>query len=59
MASVSIVILKWQYHSALAGMYSILADETKDCSKKEQLSLVVRYADVNSATIFEHLFIIY
>jgi len=26
-----------------AGMYSILADETKGCSKKEQLSLVVRY----------------
>jgi len=37
-----------------AGMYSILADETKDCSKKEQLSLVVRYVDVDSATIFEH-----
>ena len=39
-ALLSIVILKWQYRSALAGMYSVLADETKDCSKKEQLSLV-------------------
>ena len=35
-----------------AGMYSILA--AKDCSKKEQLSLVVRYVDVDTATIFEH-----
>ena len=26
-----------------AGVYSILADETKDCSKREQLSIVLRY----------------
>ena len=26
-----------------AGIYSILADETKDCSKREQLSIVLRY----------------
>lgn len=36
-----------------AGMYSILADETKDCSKREQLAIVLRYVDVESATIFE------
>ena len=34
-----------------AGIYSILADETKDCSKKEQLSIVLRYVDLESATI--------
>jgi len=38
------------------GVYSILSDETKDCSKKEQLCLIVRYVDVDSATIFEHFF---
>jgi len=37
-----------------AGIHSILADETKDCSKKEQLSLVVRYDDVDTATPFGH-----
>ena len=36
-----------------AGIYSILADETKDCSKKEQLSIVLRYVDLESATIHE------
>ena len=36
-----------------AGMYSILADETKDCSKREQLSIVLRYVDLESATIHE------
>ena len=35
------------------GIYSILADETKDCSKKEQLSIVLRYVDQESATIHE------
>ena len=36
-----------------AGIYSILADETKDFSKTEQLSIVVRYVDVKTATIHE------
>lgn len=38
-----------------AGFYSILADETKDLRKKEQLSIAVRYVDVdsNSAKITE------
>ena len=36
-----------------AGVYSILADETKDCSKREQLAIVLRYVDTESATIFE------
>lgn len=33
--------------------YSILADETKDLSKKEQLSIVLRYVDVQTGTIYE------
>ena len=36
-----------------AGAYSILCDETKDYSKQEQLSLIVRYVD-NKAVIHEH-----
>ena len=36
-----------------AGVYSILADETKDCSKREQLAIVLRYVDTESATVFE------
>ena len=36
-----------------AGVYSILADETKDSSKREQLAIVLRYVDIASATIFE------
>lgn len=36
-----------------AGVYSILADECKDCSKREQLAIVVRYVDVDTATVFE------
>lgn len=35
-------------------MYSILGDEYKDCSKREQLAIVVRYVDVDLATVFEH-----
>ena len=38
-----------------AGIYSIMADETRDCSKKEQLSIVVRYVDVESADVHQHL----
>ena len=37
-----------------AGVYSVLADETKDCSKVEQLSIVIRYVDTNTAKIHEH-----
>ena len=36
-----------------AGVYSILADETKDCSKKEQLAIVLRYVDIETATVCE------
>ena len=36
-----------------AGVYSILADETKDCSKRENLAIVLRYVDTESATVFE------
>jgi hypothetical protein len=36
-----------------AGFYSILADETKDLSKQEQLSIVVRYVDSNTHSIME------
>ena len=36
-----------------AGIYSVLADETKDCSKVEQLSIVIRYVDVETAAIHE------
>ena len=31
-----------------------MADETRDYSKKEQLSIVVRYVDVESANVYEH-----
>ena len=37
-----------------AEVYSVLADETKDCSKKEQLSIVFRYVDLESAIQYEH-----
>ena len=36
-----------------AEVFSILVDETKDCSKKEQLSINVRYLD-DTGTIQEH-----
>lgn len=36
-----------------AGFFSLLADETKDCSKREQISIVLRYVD-NAAVIHEH-----
>ena len=37
-----------------AGAYAILADETKDCSKKEQLTIVVHYVNVEAVKLFEH-----
>ena len=36
-----------------SGFYSILADETKDLSKQEQLAIVVRYVDVDTTSIIE------
>ena len=36
-----------------AGYYSILADETKDMNKQEQLSIVIRYLDDNTHSIVE------
>ena len=37
-----------------AGAYTILADETNDYSKKEQLAIVLRYVDVEAVKLFEH-----
>ena len=37
-----------------AEVFSVLADETKDFSKKEQLSIVLRYVDIESAIQYEH-----
>ena len=39
-----------------SGVYSVsvLADETKDCSRKELLSIVLRYVDIESAIQYEH-----
>ena len=37
-----------------AGFFSLLADETKDCCKREQMSVVHRYVD-HAAVIHEHL----
>ena len=36
-----------------SGFYSIVADETKDLSKQEQLAIVVRYVDVDTTSIME------
>uniref|UniRef100_A0A1X7V4R6 TTF-type domain-containing protein n=1 Tax=Amphimedon queenslandica TaxID=400682 RepID=A0A1X7V4R6_AMPQE len=37
-----------------AGVFIILADETKDFSKQEQMCFVVRYADMAQGKIYEH-----
>ena len=37
-----------------AGFYSILADESKDCSKTEQLAIVLRYVEIDTPTQHEH-----
>ena len=34
-----------------AAYFSILADETKDLSKQEQMAIVIRYVDVQSCTV--------
>ena len=36
-----------------AGIYSILADESKDYSTRERLAIVLRYVDLESAAIHE------
>ena len=36
-----------------AGYFTLMADESKDCSKCEQFSVVFRYADVDTGTIYE------
>lgn len=40
-----------------ADFFSILVDKTKDCSKKEQLSINVRYVD-DAGTIQENLLLV-
>ena len=39
-----------------SGVYSVsvLADDTKDCSRKELLSIVLRYVDIELAIQYEH-----
>ena len=37
-----------------AGLFSILVDESKDCSKKEQLTLILRCINPKEATIHEY-----
>ena len=37
-----------------AEVYSVLADETKDYSKKEHLSIVLRYTDTESAIQYKY-----
>ena len=36
-----------------AGIFSILADETKDVSKQEQLVIVLQYVDKPTCTVHE------
>ena len=36
-----------------AGLYSLLADQTKDCSKREQMAIVLRYVDIEIGSILE------
>ena len=38
-----------------AGPFSLLADECKDISKKEQISVVLRYVDANSGSVHQPL----
>ncbi len=37
-----------------AGFYSIIADESRDSSKQEQMSLAVRYVDMSDGSVNEH-----
>ena len=36
-----------------ANVFSLLADETKDVSKVEQLAIVLRYVDISTASVYE------
>ena len=36
-----------------SGLYSILVDQTKDCSKQEQMAIVLRYVDVKTSAVLE------
>ena len=36
-----------------ATAFSLLADETKDVSKVEQLAIILRYVDINTASVYE------
>lgn len=36
-----------------AGYFTLMADESKDCSKTEQLAIIFCYADVDSGVIHE------
>ena len=38
-----------------AGLYSVLADETRDCSRKEQLAIVLRYVNAENRHSFRTL----
>ena len=40
-----------------ARFYSILVDETKDCSKQEQLSIVIRYIDDDTSSAIKESFL--
>ena len=37
-----------------AGPFTILADESKDISKQEQMSISLRYVDISSGSVQEH-----
>ena len=37
-----------------AGAYSVLADETKDCSKQEQFAILLKYVNEDTAVQHEH-----
>jgi len=37
-----------------AGFYSIPADKSKDCNKTEQLAIMLKYVEIDTATQHEH-----
>ena len=38
----------------LAGPFSIMPDECKDASKREQLAMAIRYVEAMTGTVHEH-----
>ena len=36
-----------------AGCFTLMADESKDCSKTEQLAIIFRYTNVDNGVIYE------